>query len=41
MVRAGQPLGTLVETETFEVKSAVHARHLDLLQEGHSVTLAQ
>jgi len=41
MVRAGQPLGTLVETEAFEVKSAVHARHLDLLQKGHSVSLAQ
>ena len=41
MVRAGQPLGTLVETEKFEVKAAVHARHLDLLEEGHAVTLTE
>ena len=39
MVRAGQPLGTLVGTETFEVKSAVHARHLDGLAEGNLVRL--
>ena len=39
MVRAGQPLGTLVGTETFEVKSAVHARHLDRLAEGNAVSL--
>ena len=39
LVRAGQPLGTLVGTETFEVKSAVHARHLDRLAVGNGVTL--
>ena len=39
MVRAGQPLGTLVGTGAFEVTSAVHARHLKLLREGDSVTL--
>ena len=39
VVRAGQPLGTLVGTETFEVKSAVHARHLDRLAEGNGVVL--
>ncbi|MDA0941149.1 MAG: HlyD family efflux transporter periplasmic adaptor subunit [Bacteroidetes bacterium] len=39
MVRAGQPLGTLVGTGTFEVKSAVHARHLARLSEGDAVTL--
>jgi multidrug efflux pump subunit AcrA (membrane-fusion protein) len=39
MVRAGQPLGTLVGTETFEVKSAVHARHLERLAEGNPVRL--
>lgn len=39
MVRAGQPLGTLVGTETFEVKSAVHARHLGSLAVGNAVTL--
>lgn len=39
MVRAGQPLGTLVGTETFEVKSALHARHLDRLAVGNTVTL--
>jgi len=41
MVRAGQPLGVLVGTGTFEVKSAVHARHLALLAPGNDVTLAQ
>jgi multidrug efflux pump subunit AcrA (membrane-fusion protein) len=39
MVRAGQPLGTLVGTGTFEVKSAVHARHLARLSEGDAVSL--
>lgn len=39
MVRAGQPLGTLVGTETFEVKSALHARHLDGVSAGHPVSL--
>ncbi|MGB1384739.1 MAG: efflux RND transporter periplasmic adaptor subunit [Flavobacteriales bacterium] len=39
MVRAGQPLGTLVGTGTFEVKSAVHARHLPRLSEGDAVSL--
>ena len=39
MVRAGQPLGTLVGTGTFEVKSAVHARHLARLSEGDGVSL--
>ena len=39
MVRAGQSLGTLVGTEKFEVKSAVHARHLDRLAGGNAVTL--
>lgn len=39
LVRAGQPLGSLVGTETFEVKSAVHARHLDRLAVGNAVTL--
>jgi len=39
MVRAGQPLGTLVGTGMFEVKSAVHARHLARLSEGDAVSL--
>ena len=39
MVRAGQPLGTLVGTNTFEVRSAVHARHLTRLSVGDAVTL--
>jgi len=39
MVRAGQPLGTLVGTGTFEVKSAIHARHLVRLSEGDAVSL--
>lgn len=39
MVRAGQPLGTLVGTGTFEVKSAIHARHLGRLAEGNEVLL--
>ena len=39
MVRAGQPVGTLVGTGTFEVKSAIHARHLPLLDEGDDVQL--
>ena len=39
MVRAGQPVGTLVGIGTFEVKSAVHARHLPLLSRGDEVLL--
>ena len=39
MVRAGQPVGTLVGTGTYEVKSAVHARHLPLLKSGNVVAL--
>ncbi len=39
MVRAGQPLGALVGTDEFEVKSAVHARHLSMLSIGNSVEL--
>ncbi len=39
MVRTGQPLGTLVGTQRFEVKSAVHARHLDKLSIGNEVEL--
>ena len=39
MVRAGQPVGTLVGTGTYEVKSAVHARHLPLLKSGNAVAL--
>ena len=39
MVRAGQPLGTLVGTGTFEVKSAIHARHLGRLADGNEVLL--
>ena len=39
MVRAGQPLGTLVGTGTFEVKSAVHGRHLARLSNGDEVKL--
>ena len=39
MVRAGQPVGTLVGTGTYEVKSAVHARHLPLLKSGNTVAL--
>lgn len=39
MVRAGQPVGTLVGTGTYEVKSAVHARHLPLLAPGNVVEL--
>ena len=39
MVRAGQPVGTLVGTGTYEVKSAVHARHLSLLKSGNVVAL--
>ncbi len=39
MVRVGQPLGTLVGTEDFEVKAAVHARHLPRLAVGNPVVL--
>jgi len=39
MVRAGQPVGTLVGTGMYEVKSAVHARHLPLLKSGNVVAL--
>ena len=39
MVRAGQPVGTLVGTGTYEVKSAIHARHLGRLKEGNDVLL--
>ena len=39
MVRAGQPVGTLVGTGMYEVKSAVHARHLPLLKSGNFVAL--
>jgi len=39
MVRAGQPVGTLVGTGTYEVKSAVHARHLGRLAQGNDVLL--
>ena len=41
MVRAGQPLGSFVGTGTFEVKSAVHARHLDVLRPGQEVVLRE
>ena len=41
MVRAGQPLGTFVGTGAFEVKSAVHARHLSVLSPGDAVSLVQ
>ena len=41
MVRAGQPLGTFVGTGAFEVKSAVHARHLTVLSPGDAVSLVQ
>ncbi|MGB2292003.1 MAG: efflux RND transporter periplasmic adaptor subunit [Flavobacteriales bacterium] len=41
MVRAGQPLGSFVGTGTFEVKSAVHARHLDVLRPGQAVVLRE
>ena len=37
MVRAGQLLGSFVGTGRFEVKSAVHARHLDVLRAGQVV----
>ena len=39
VVRVGQPLGTLVGTDLFEVKSALHARHLDKLAPGQEVVL--
>ena len=39
MVRAGQPVGTLVGIGTYEVKSAIHARHLGRLKEGDDVLL--
>ena len=41
MVRAGQPLGTFVGTGAFEVKSAVHSRHLSVLSPGDAVSLVQ
>jgi multidrug efflux pump subunit AcrA (membrane-fusion protein) len=41
MVRAGQPIGTLVGTGAFEVKSAVHARHLSVVAVGDDVVLTQ
>lgn len=41
MVRAGQPIGTLVGTGAFEVKSAVHARHLSVVAVGDDVELTQ
>ena len=41
MVRAGQPLGTLVGNDQYEVKAAIHARHLTVLSEGDSVTLSE
>jgi multidrug efflux pump subunit AcrA (membrane-fusion protein) len=41
MVRAAQPLGTLVGTSAFEIKSAVHARHLGRLAVGNAVSFVQ
>ena len=41
MVRAGQPLGTFVGTGAFEVKSAVHSRHLSVLSPGDAMSLVQ
>ena len=37
LVRAGQPMGTLVGIGDFEVKTAVHARYLPAISRGDSV----
>jgi multidrug efflux pump subunit AcrA (membrane-fusion protein) len=41
LVRAGQPLGTLVGESAFEVKSAVHARYLDRIRITDEVTFRE
>ena len=41
MVRAGQPLGTLIGNDQYEVKAAIHARHLSVVSEGDPVTLTE
>ncbi len=41
LVRAGQPVGTFVGEEAFEVKSAVHARFLDRIRSADEVEFVE
>ncbi|MGB1076215.1 MAG: efflux RND transporter periplasmic adaptor subunit [Flavobacteriales bacterium] len=41
LVRSGQPLGTLVGDGAFEIKSAVHARYLETIAKGDSVSFQE
>jgi len=41
LVRSGQPLGTLVGDGAFEIKSAVHARYLEAIAKGDSVSFQE